>query len=187
VTLRRLVALAPVPLLAACGTPTPTYAPATLPPVVSYVPARTAGVPPCLGGDLRITLTARDRFRTGAPVRALIKAVNVSDRTCRVTGWLTLGLVDAAERVEPVRVEPVERPGPAERVDVEPGRFAPAGLKWIPCASGTAGCRSGIGLRVAAPGGVPQQATLENFPPAVVMSAVQIGPFRTDPIGVLAW
>lgn len=189
--MKRLLPLIAV-LLAGCSQQVPA---ATPPPLSSPSPSSPspapASVSTCLDTDLKVVLTAQDEFRPEATMHALVQATNVSDHTCRVTGWIAVSLVDAAGVAKPVSGQQVDLPGPPEPVDVDPGEYAPAGIKWTQCDPGDGSCRTGNTIQVTIPGGKPRVATLEDFPPpersGIAFSGLQIGTFQPSRIGVVAW
>ena len=162
-------------------------------PAVEATVGATAGgsVPECKDADLKVVLTAQNRFLAGATVRALVQATNVSNHTCRITGWIGVSLVDASGAAKAVSAQEVDQPGPPVAVDVDPGEYAPAGIKWTQCDSGAGSCLTGNTVEVALPGGKPRVATLKDFPPVersgIAFSELQIGTFQPTRIGVVAW
>ena len=215
--LRVLLTAAPVLFVAAAttgcaGESTPrTDAPAAAEPSASSAPAepgqeesskptegegasQTSGkgkVPTCKTDDVKGTVTAQDPLITGDEVRAIISLENVSSRTCRVEGWTTVTLVNAAGEPTPTTVSKVKQPGPAVRIDLKPGHSAPTGLKWTQCDKGDDSCPVGNTLEIGLPGATGEPATLEEFPApeksGIAMKNVQVGPLQLSRQGVVAW
>jgi uncharacterized protein DUF4232 len=145
----------------------------------------------CKADDVKGTVTAQDPLVTGDEVRAIISLENVSSRTCRVEGWTTVILVNAAGEPAPATVSKVKQPGPAVRIDLKPGHSAPAGLKWTQCDKGDDTCPVGNTLEIGLPGATGEPATLEEFPApeksGIAMKNVQVGPLQLSRQGVVAW
>jgi hypothetical protein len=83
----------------------------------------------CGSGDVTVAVTAQNPLSTGSTVRAMITVTNTSSHTCRVNGWTTVTLLNAAGEAAPLKISKVEQPGPAEAIDLKPGTSALAGLK----------------------------------------------------------
>ena len=145
----------------------------------------------CKAGDLETTVTAQDPLTTGATVRAMITVTNTSSRTCRITGWTSVTLVNAAGEAAPVTIRKVEEPGPAEKIDLKPNTSALAGLKWTQCDKGDDTCAVGNTLEVGLPGATGTAATLEAFPApeksGIAMKSALLGPLQSSRQGVVAW
>lgn len=164
------------------------------PPAKGEGAAQTTGkdkVPACRAADVKSTVTAQGPLTTGAEARAIISLENVSSRTCRIEGWPTVTLVNAAGEATPATATKVEQPGPAVRIDLKPGRSAPAGLKWTQCDKGDQSCPVGNTLEIGLPGATGEPATLEDFPApetsGIAMKKVQVGPLQLSRQGVVAW
>ena len=178
-------ALTPPGSLEAGGTGTTTKPAGT-----TTKPAGT--VPACRDGDLEVELTAQDQFLPESTVRALVQATNVSNHACRISGWISVSLVDASGAARVVKADQVNLPGPPVPVDVDPGEYAPAGIKWTQCDPGDGSCRTGNAIMVTLPGGKKSvEATLSGFPPpersGIAMAGLRIGTFQPSRIGVVAW
>jgi hypothetical protein len=145
----------------------------------------------CRAGDVKGTVTAQGPLITGDEVRAIISLENVSSRVCRVEGWTTVTLVNAAGEPTPLTVGKVKQPGPAVRIDLKPGHSAPAGMKWTQCDKGDDTCPVGNTLEIGLPGATGEPATLEDFPApeksGIAMKNVQVGPLQLSRQGVVAW
>jgi hypothetical protein len=153
--------------------------------------SKSSKIAACKAGDVRTTVTAQDTLTTGASVRAMITLVNTSSRTCRVTGWTTVTLVNAAGEAAPMTIRKVEEPGPAEKIDLKPNTSALAGLKWTQCDKGDDTCAVGNTLEVGLPGATGTAATLEAFPSpeksGIAMKSALLGPLQSSRQGVVAW
>jgi hypothetical protein len=152
-------------------------------------PKKTAS---CRSGDVTATVTAQNALSTGSTARAMITVTNTSGHTCRVDGWTTVTLLNAAGEAAPLKISKVEQPGPAEPIDLKPGTSALAGLKWTQCDKGDATCPVGNSIDIAVPGATSASpTTLEAFPAPeksnIAMTAAQLGPLQGSRQGVVAW
>ncbi|HEV7962882.1 MAG TPA: DUF4232 domain-containing protein [Actinoplanes sp.] len=146
----------------------------------------------CGSGDVTVAVTAQNPLSTGSTVRAMITVTNTSSHTCRVNGWTTVTLLNAAGEAAPLKISKVEQPGPAEPIDLKPGTSALAGLKWTQCDKGDETCPVGNSVEVAVPGAKSASpTTLEAFPAPeksnIAMAAAQLGPLQGSRQGVVAW
>jgi hypothetical protein len=146
----------------------------------------------CRSGDVTATVTAQNALSTGSTARAMITVTNTSGHTCRVDGWTTVTLLNAAGEAAPLKISKVEQPGPAEPIDLRPGTSALAGLKWTQCDKGDATCPVGNSIDIAVPGATSASpTTLEAFPAPeksnIAMTAAQLGPLQGSRQGVVAW
>jgi len=146
----------------------------------------------CRPGDVTATLTAQNPLATGATVRAMITVTNTSKSTCRIQGWTTVTLLNAAGEPAPLTISKVKQPGPAEPIDLKPGTSALAGLKWTQCDKGDETCPVGNSVEIGVPGAKSGSATtLEDFPApeksGIAMKSVKLGPLQGSRQGVVAW
>jgi hypothetical protein len=146
----------------------------------------------CGSGDVTATVTAQNPLSTGSTVRAMITVTNTSGHICRVNGWTTVTLLNAAGEAAPLKISKVEQPGPAEPIDLKPGTSALAGLKWTQCDKADAACPVGNTIDVAVPAAKSaSRTTLEDFPApeksGIAMTSAQLGPLQGSRQGVVAW
>lgn len=146
----------------------------------------------CTAADLAPTLTNQPDRASGTTRMALLQLTNSSDHPCRLRGWATVTLFDAANQPVRVPTSTVAQPGPAVPVDLPAGSTASAGIKWTACDKGDPNCPTGNGMRVGLPGAATVRAAeLSGFPSAeksdITMKTLQIGSIQPSTQGVVAW
>jgi hypothetical protein len=123
---------------------------------------------------------------------AMVELTNVSAHSCRLEGWASVSLVNAAgERVQVPSVS-VAQPGAPVPVDLPAGTSASAGIKWTACDKASADCPTGNGLQVGVSKSTSgTDAELSEFPAAeksdITMKSLQIGTIQPSHQGVVAW
>jgi hypothetical protein len=201
--------LALLSALAACGdsgdtpastTPTgaattATSAPATsaggATPSASSDGSGTSGAAACTTKDVEVTITAQPGG-SAAVQRGLVAVTNTAKRPCKVHGWLTIALVNAADEPVDVPTKKVDEPGPAEDVTIPPGTTAFAGIKWTVCDKADTVCGVGNTIRYdLGRSATGPAAKLDGFPDAeksgITMKSLQIGTLQPAAQGVVAW
>jgi hypothetical protein len=122
---------------------------------------------------------------------AMILLENVSKSTCRLNGWVSVALVNAAGEEVRVRTTNVSEPGAATPTNLRPGTTAAAGMKWTVCDKGNETCAVGNGLRVGPPHGARTDAELQEFPSpeksGITMASLKVGSIQPSRQGVVAW
>jgi len=123
---------------------------------------------------------------------AMVQLTNDGSATCKVEGWASVSLVNAADEVVEVDTKEVDQPGAPVEVVVKPGESAWAGIKWVPCDKGDSACGAGNTLKFnleASTDGKP--AELEGFPDPeksdITMASLQVGSLQPIRQGVVAW
>ncbi|GAA2608012.1 hypothetical protein GCM10010399_43580 [Dactylosporangium fulvum] len=145
----------------------------------------------CATADVKPRLIGQAQRSSGTTRVVMLQLTNTSSRTCRLSGWATVTLTDAADAPVPVPTSKLEQPGPATPVDLAPGATASAGVKWTTCDKAATGCATGNSVSVGLPDGRPVPAELLEFPPAeasaITMKSMQIGTIQPSAQGVVAW
>jgi hypothetical protein len=156
-------------------------------------PAKGAkGIAACRTGDVSAEVIGQSQRAQGATLMAMIRITNASKKACTVDGWPSVAVVNGAGQAVSVANKEVNQPGPAERLVLQPGVGAPAGIKWTACDKADTSCAVGNGLKIGLPGAKPSiSAALTEFPApekvAITMKSVQVGPLQASREGVVAW
>jgi hypothetical protein len=154
--------------------------------------AGSGQVAQCAAADIKPAVIGQEQRTSGGTRMAMVELTNVSGRPCRLQGWATVFLVDAAgQRVQVPTVE-VAQPGESVPVDLPAGTSASAGIKWTVCDKASADCPTGNGLQVGLPKSTSgKDADLSEFPAAeksdITMKSLQIGTIQPSHEGVVAW
>ncbi len=205
----RMLTVAGAPLLVLVATAACTARPVTSTAPASGAPAASASADPhpsggpgtgpsdgtsqvaaCASGDLKADVIFQ---RSSGPASiALVQLTNVSKHECRLAGWATVTLVNAAAQPVPVPTSKVSEPGAPTPVELRPGTTASSGIKWTTCDKGADDCGVGNSLTVSPPNGTTSvPATLVGFPApeksGITMKLLQIGSIQPSAQGVVAW
>ncbi len=146
----------------------------------------------CASGDIKADLIEQAQRRTATTDMAILMLTNTSSHPCRLDGWATVTLVNAAGERVPVPTQKVDQPGKPTPADLGPGTSAAAGIKWTVCDKGNGDCPVGNSLLVTLPNSnasVP--AKLSEFPASeksnITMKSLEIGSIQPSRQGVVAW
>lgn len=149
-------------------------------------------VAPCTAADIKPTVIGQAQRTSGATRMAIVELTNASAHPCRLEGWASVTLVDAAGQLVQVPTVKVAQPGAPVPVDLAPGTSASAGIKWTACDKASADCPTGNGLQVGLPRSTStRDAELSEFPAAeksdITMKSLQLGSIQPSHQGVVAW
>lgn len=146
----------------------------------------------CALADIKPTVIGQPQRTSGTTRMAIVELTNVSTRPCRLNGWASVALLNAAGDVVVVPSTNVQEPGAPVPVDLPPGASASAGIKWTICDKASADCPTGNTLMVGLPNGSgAKNAELTDFPAAeqsdLTMKQLQVGSLQPSAQGVVAW
>ena len=187
--IRRLLGVA-LPALAVMATVSACAEPG-LPAPGSAANAAAAQAELCLTGDVTATVAAEPA--EGAEQSALVTVTNTGTGSCAVDGWLSITLVNAANRPVTVPTVRLDRPTAATEIPLAPGESAYAGIRWATCTRGEQGCGIGNILRYdLALSTTGPAAALEGFPKtkkrnSISMRSLEIGTLQPDSAGATDW
>jgi hypothetical protein len=161
-------------------------------PTKSAAATGSGQVAPCGAADIKPTVIGQAQRTSGATRMAIVQLTNASAHPCRLEGWASVTLVDAAGQLVQVPTVKVAQPGAPVPVDLPPGTSASAGIKWTACDKASADCPTGNGLQVGLPKSTStRDAELSEFPAAeksdITMKSLQLGSIQPSHQGVVAW
>ena len=148
--------------------------------------------PACRTENLDAVITAQNEPSARGTSMALVQLTNAGSNPCRIDGWASISLVDAADEVVDVPTEKVREPGDPAPTTLKPDASAWFGIKWTGCDKGSPDCPAGNTLRFSLEASTDGDvATLEDFPAAersdITMSSLKIGSVQPSRQGVVAW
>jgi hypothetical protein len=146
----------------------------------------------CGTADIKPTLTEQPQRREGDTRMAILSLVNASKRTCELSGWPVVTLVNAADQAVRVPTSNVAEPGKTVPAKLVPGGSAAVGIKWVLCDKGDADCPAGNTIKVGlASGDRPAVAVLAGFPDPedsnITMKSLQVGTVQPSQQGIVSW
>ncbi|NJC71310.1 DUF4232 domain-containing protein [Planosporangium thailandense] len=146
----------------------------------------------CALADVKPTVIAQPQRTAGATRMAIVELTNVSSRSCRLEGWASVALLNAAGGVVVVPSSNVAQPGAPVPVDLPSGSSASAGIKWTVCDKASAECPTGNTLMIGVPkSSGAKDAELTDFPAAersdITIKQLEIGSLQPSAQGVVAW
>jgi hypothetical protein len=146
----------------------------------------------CKAQDVKVEMMMQAQRSTPTTLMALLQVTNKSAQACRMVGWATVALWNAANRPVDVPSGNVLEPSGPTPIDLAPGSTASAGVRWTFCDKGKADCPAGNTLKVRLPGDTTDViAKLTDFVGTdgnnITMAGLQIGTLQPSAQGVVAW
>ena len=161
-------------------------------PATASSAAPVANVASCQASAVKVTIAMKSQAQYTGTLMATMTLINTSTRACRLSGWATVTLRNAADEPLSVPTQKVNQPAAPAAVDLAPGAAATAGLKWVHCEKDADDCPVGNTLAVSLPGDSSTIfASLTGFPAAersdITMQSLQIGSIQVSGKNVLGW